>query len=316
MVSAAMIARQLPILAEGALAARIPAGERVYAIGDVHGRLDLFDALAARIAEDAAGRPPARVHVVLLGDIVDRGPDSAAIVARCLALAARSDRFVLLKGNHEATLAQALSGDIAAVSHWLRVGGDATLASWGVDRQLMLDGDMPRLLREARARVTPRVVEQLGGLPLTHRIGDYLFVHAGIRPEVALADQQETDLLWIRQGFLESEADLPFVVVHGHTVTSEADVRRNRIGIDTGAYRTGILTALGLEGGERWIVSADAPAQPCAQGRIADAEEGGDERDPLRHLVVDDLPAEQSVPAGLPVVPRAAALLRRLSSYF
>jgi serine/threonine protein phosphatase 1 len=237
-------------------APRIPAGTRVYAIGDVHGRLDLLEELVATIRADNSGRPAAEVWFILLGDIIDRGPDSAAIVSRCMAFTARTDRFVVLRGNHEAMMADAIGGNLLALSLWLRHGGGPALLSWGVPQAVVDAGASPELLRAARDHVPAEVVEWLAALPLTWGLGDYLFVHAGIRPGCALAEQKTEDLLWIRKEFLESDEDGGFVVVHGHSISDDGVVvRPNRIGIDTGAYRTNVLTALALEGVERWTLA-------------------------------------------------------------
>ncbi|WP_156678131.1 metallophosphoesterase family protein [Sphingomonas profundi] len=234
----------------------VPAGERIYAIGDIHGRIDLFQALLDQIRRDNEARDPATVRLILLGDIIDRGPASAELVARCRALSERSDRFVVLKGNHEAMMVDALGGNLHALALWLRNGGDAALASWGVDAALIAEGPPHKCIADARAHVPAATIAWLRALPTTLRIGDYLFVHAGIRPGVPLADQTEPDLLWIRREFLDSGADHGLVVVHGHSISARGpELRANRIGIDTGAYRTGSLTALMLEGSDRLLLS-------------------------------------------------------------
>ena len=236
-------------------APRVPAGKRVYAIGDVHGRLDLLEQLVAAIRADNEARGPARVRIVLLGDIIDRGPDSAGITDRCMAFTARTDSFVVLKGNHEAMMVDSLRGDFVALALWLRHGGVAALQSWGVPEELTAAGASPALFRAMRERVPANVLAWMADLPLMRRIGDYLFVHAGIRPGVAIEDQVAEDLLWIRGRFLDSEADEGVVVVHGHSISDGVAMRPNRIGIDTGAYRTGVLSALGLEEDRRWILA-------------------------------------------------------------
>ena len=236
---------------------RAPDGERVYAIGDVHGRLDLLEQLVGLIRRDNAGRSPARVTLVCVGDIIDRGPDSAEIVRRCMQFSGRTDRFAVLKGNHEAMLVDALAGDFLALSLWLRSGGDAALSSWGVADALVAKGPSRELVRAARAQISAKTLAWLAGRPLLRRVGDYVFVHAGIRPGVDIDLQTPEDLLWIREEFLESEADHDGqVVVHGHSVSDEGVVSRpNRIGIDTGAYRTNTLSAVMLEADERWALS-------------------------------------------------------------
>ena len=238
----------------------IPAGERVYAIGDVHGRLDLLERLVGLIRRDNAGRPSARVRLILIGDIIDRGPDSAQVVERCMDMAKRTQRFVVLKGNHEAMMVDALAGDFLALSLWLASGGDAALSSWGVPDRLLTDEAAAELLRAAGERVPAGVRMWLANLPLTCRVGDYLFVHAGIRPGVEISRQSHDDLLWIRREFLECIEDHVQIVVHGHSIKEGGvDIQPNRIGIDTGAYRTGVLSALALEADMRWTLATDGP---------------------------------------------------------
>lgn len=240
---------------------RIPEHQRIYAIGDIHGRLDLFEELVALIREDNAARGRADIRLILLGDIIDRGPCSAQLVARCRAFAGRTDRFVVLKGNHEAMMVHAIRGNLAALALWLRSGGDATLRSWGVADELLRDAAFPELLDAARRQVSADMLAWLDALPLTRRAGSYLFVHAGIRPGVTLARQTPEDLMWIRKDFLENADDRPFIVVHGHSISEDGVViQPNRIGIDTGGYRTGILTALALEGDRRWTLATRGDA--------------------------------------------------------
>lgn len=238
---------------------RIPEGERIYAIGDIHGRLDLFEQLVGMIRRDSAGRAPTRVRIILLGDLVDRGPESAELVRRCMRFTGQTDRFVVLKGNHEAMMLDSLAGNFAALSLWLSNGGDAALSSWGVADDLIEDGASTELLRTARALVPGETLKWMRKLPLTWQAGDYLFVHAGIRPGVDIAQQSEQDMLWIRDEFLESEMLYPCVVVHGHSISDRGVViRANRIGVDTGAYRTGVLSALAVEGDKRWTLATPA----------------------------------------------------------
>ena len=238
---------------------RLPPGERVYAIGDIHGRLDLFERLLGMIRRDNATRTPAHVQLVLLGDLIDRGPESAELVRRCMKFAEQTNQFVVLKGNHEAIMVESLSGDFAALSLWLEFGGDAALSSWGIDAALIEEGASTELLRTARSLVPKKTLAWLRKLPLTWQSGDYLFVHAGIRPGVELAQQMEEDLLWIRGEFLGSDTDHACLVVHGHSISEHGVVvRNNRIGIDTGAYRTGILSALAIEGDQHWTLATPA----------------------------------------------------------
>ncbi len=218
----------------------LPPGRRVYAIGDVHGCDDRLAALHGKVADDLAGRPCPAPLLLHLGDYVDRGPDSRAVVRRLMA----GDPLpgvptVNLMGNHEATMIDALGGQGAAMTDWMIQGGREALASWGGDP------DAPR--GEWASHVPAADMAFLRGLALTHRAGGYLFVHAGVRPGVALDAQERQDLLSIRQAFLYSEADLGVVVVHGHTPKPEPVVRHNRIGIDTGAVYGQRLTCAVLE---------------------------------------------------------------------
>lgn len=230
--------------------AAVPVGQRVYAIGDIHGRLDLFDELVGRIDID---RARARPVVVLLGDYVDRGLGSAELLER-LSSGGLPDwaDWVCLRGNHEQAMLDALEPEAdKALVRWREFGGRDTMRSYGVPSPLSFGDDMPGLRADLLTRIPPRHLDWLRSLPLSHRIGDYLFVHAGIRPKVALTDQDPFDLLWIREEFLTSRVNHGVMVVHGHSIELAADERSNRIGIDTGAYKTGVLTALALDGTAR-----------------------------------------------------------------
>jgi serine/threonine protein phosphatase 1 len=230
----------------------IPKGERVYAIGDVHGRLDLLTRLMGRIDADEARRPRLRTTIILLGDLVDRGPDSAGIIA-ALREWRKTRRIRILCGNHEEMFLRAFN-DPAVVGPFLLYGGHETLLSYGVEGESLRDADPADVQALMRRAVPMDDVAFLNGLENSIVIGDYLFVHAGIRPGVPLDGQRTGDLRWIREPFLSHPADHGFVVVHGHTIVDEPEVRDNRIGIDTGAYMSGRLTAVALEGTERWLV--------------------------------------------------------------
>lgn len=237
--------------------------ERVYAVGDLHGRFDLFRALMRTIERDHAARTPSATRIVLLGDIIDRGPDSARLVRGCMRLSQLNSRFVVLRGNHEEMMVHALRGDLWAFRAWLDFGGRETLLSWGASPALTDDMPGIRELRAAAQLVGRDVIDWLARLPLTLRHEDHLFVHAGIRPGVALERQVPRDLLWIGEEFLDSEEDHGVTVVHGHTIVENGpEVRGNRVGLDTGAYRSGRLTAMGLERGERWFLEAKGTAMP------------------------------------------------------
>jgi serine/threonine protein phosphatase 1 len=239
-------------------AAELPAGYRLYAIGDVHGRDDLLAGLLDQIAVDRENRGPAQTVLVFLGDLIDRGPASAEVIERLLAFRPPATRLVFLSGNHEEVLLRILDGDSALIADWLRFGGAECLRSYGVDATQLAKLPPAEAVEAVRSAIPPAHVAFLRALDDTFRAGDYLFVHAGIRPGIPLAEQAPSDLRWIREPFLGAAADHGFVVVHGHTIREGVDERGNRIGIDTGAYRHGVLTALGLEGSERWTLQAKA----------------------------------------------------------
>lgn len=227
---------------------KTPAGTRVYAVGDVHGRTDLLDRLHRMILDDAREAPESRKVVVYLGDYVDRGPDSAGVVDRLLADPLPGFESVHLKGNHEDFLLRFLD-DPSIGSLWQMNGGAATLASYGVNG---VERDSARSLSEAfRDRLPAAHRRFFEGLRLMHREGDYVFVHAGVRPGAPLDAQSEDDLLWIREPFLGSAEDRGFVVVHGHTPVEWPELLFNRINVDTGAVWTGRLTAIVLHGDQR-----------------------------------------------------------------
>lgn len=228
--------------------AELPPGLIVYAVGDIHGRSDLLSELEARIAADAASRPAERRLIVYLGDYVDRGPDSRGVVDRLLEGPPAGFDAVHLRGNHEDFLLRFLEDDSIGRA-WLMNGGDATLESYGVLPSSGVPDEAPIavLQREFRRLLPPRHLGFLRGLRLRHRAGSYVFVHAGIRPGIPLDAQIDDDLMWIRDDFLYSTADHGAVVVHGHSIRLEPERLRNRIGIDTGAYASGRLTALVLE---------------------------------------------------------------------
>lgn len=233
----------------------VPPGERVYAIGDIHGRLDLFEELIRAIEDDDAERPATgRTTVVLLGDLVDRGPDSAAVVAR--AREWQAQRAVrILAGNHEQMFLESFeSTDI--LRHFLKHGGRETVFSYGLSPDEFGELDLDAVRQRMDELVPARDRTFIAGFEPHVVIGDYLFVHAGIRPQVPLEEQQRRDLLWIREPFLGFADAHPYFVVHGHTINETIDQQHNRIGIDTGAFRSGILTAIVLEGDRRRFIQA------------------------------------------------------------
>ena len=235
---------------------RVATGERVYAIGDIHGCAELFAELLSLIQKDNASRPQARTRIIILGDVVDRGPDSKTLVNRLIKYTGGSKRFTVLKGNHEQTMLAALSGDLDAAEMWIKFGGDATLMSWGVASELIAEGPIRMIMFSARQHIPHDVRKWLSRLKLYVQSGNVLFVHAGLRSGVPLRKQDPLDLMWIRHESVADATCHPFLVVHGHTIREDGPhVQGNHIGIDTGAYRTGKLTALGFEGGSVWSLA-------------------------------------------------------------
>ncbi|MFN3512580.1 MAG: metallophosphoesterase family protein [Phenylobacterium sp.] len=234
-------------------------GRLVYAVGDIHGRLDLLNPLIETIVADAVSlRPQRKPLLVFLGDYVDRGPASAGVVERILKLSYKPAFEVrTLKGNHEEALLQFLE-DPEFGQTWATHGGLATLAAYGVQAPAgRLDADGWRRASEAFGAALPASHRAFyKSLELTVEAGDYLFVHAGVRPGVPLNAQAERDLLWIRGEFLDAAGPFDKVVVHGHTPMEEPQILDHRLGLDTGAYATGVLTAVRLYGEERKILQA------------------------------------------------------------
>jgi serine/threonine protein phosphatase 1 len=228
---------------------RAPEGTRLYAIGDIHGRLDLLDEVLARIDADMAAHPTSNATRIFLGDYIDRGPDSKRVLDRLISCCV-AQPTVCLMGNHEAYLREFLKNpDVLSV--WRRYGGLETLLSYGLAPTMKTEAQEYRRLASDLNRLLPSSHREfLSGLKEYFICGDFFFVHAGVRPGISLTEQSEDDLLWIREDFLQCEDDLGKVVVHGHTPVLEPDVRPNRINIDTGAYATGRLTCLVLESDE------------------------------------------------------------------
>lgn len=223
--------------------ASAPEGMRLYAIGDVHGMLEPLREVHGLIADDLAARPVNDWRIIHIGDYIDRGPDSAGVLC-FLADRSADPRVLAILGNHDEYLRRCLiSPDAFVWADWRRFG-TATLDSFGIDGTQ----DWRRLSDELARRVPQEIKTYLAELPLILRFGDFAFAHAGIRPGVALDAQAQEDLTWIREPFLSSTEDLGVVVVHGHTPTDVVEVRRNRIGIDTGAVFGGPLSCIVLEG--------------------------------------------------------------------
>lgn len=231
------------------------AGARAYAVGDIHGCLDLLEPLLARIEEDARSRATKRTWVVFLGDLIDRGPASAEVVDRLLNYRPDFATPVFIAGNHEEVMLRVLHGEADVLTDWMKFGGAECLESYGLDPAALKRMEPEAAVHQIRAKVPRSHIEFLESFGDTFRFGDYLFVHAGIRPGIDVDHQDQFDLRWIREPFLSDREEHGLVVVHGHTIVDEVEERPNRIGLDTGAYRNGVLTALGIEDSERWYLS-------------------------------------------------------------
>jgi serine/threonine protein phosphatase 1 len=229
-------------------------GRRAYVVGDIHGRLDLLEELLGKIHNDMERRDPRETLLVFVGDLVDRGPESAQVVERLRTYAHPNVRPIFLLGNHEEILLRIIDGDASLIPSWLKFGGAQCLQSYGLSaKEVTIAQDAHALALIGRA-IPPQHVEFLRSFIDSCRFGDYLFVHAGIRPGIDLQEQRQSDLRWIREPFLFDESDHGFIVVHGHTISPEVEEKSNRIGIDTGAFATGVLTALAIEGDDRWFI--------------------------------------------------------------
>lgn len=247
-----------------------PRGHRAYVVGDIHGRLDLVDRLLDKIHADLAQRRSAKTSLIFVGDLVDRGPQSSQVIERLRTYRRPGVKTVFLLGNHEEVLLRILAGDTSLIDKWQRFGGRECLESYGVDPAKLRALEPAEALCAIRRAIPSGHVEFLRSFHDTCRFGDYLLVHAGIRPGVELHQQRQNDLRWIRQPFLFDDTDHGFVVIHGHTISAEVEERANRIGIDTGAYRTGKLTALVIDGTERRLIDT-APAPDGAAPQWIDS---------------------------------------------
>lgn len=237
-------------------------GARAYAVGDIHGRLDLLDGLLGQIMDDIAAVPGGEVFVVFLGDLIDRGPDSCGVVQRLVDFRPPGVRVVFLGGNHEEVLLDVLAAKPGVLQDWLRFGGAECAASYGIDPVALKRMSDAKGAAALKDRIPRSHIDFMAAMGDTFRFGDYLFVHAGIRPGVAIEDQSRRDLRWIREPFLTDGGSHGVVVVHGHTVTAGVDERSNRIGIDTGAYSSGALTALAIEGRTKRYLTTVAQESP------------------------------------------------------
>jgi serine/threonine protein phosphatase 1 len=235
------------------LDARAPDGMRLYAIGDVHGRLDLLGAMHAEIRAELMRDRPDDWRIVHLGDYVDRGPDSAGVIAFLMERIAEDGRVVALAGNHDMALLDFLrEGDRTQM--FRRFGGNDTARSYGthVDFATASSAEAGRMA--LAAAIPPSHLDFLRGLPRLAEFGDFFFCHAGIRPDVPLDRQDPQDLIWIRDAFLNFPGLHPKVVVHGHTPQDQAEIMPNRVNLDTLAYASGRLTALAVDGSKKRLM--------------------------------------------------------------
>lgn len=232
----------------------LPSGERVYAIGDIHGRIDLFEDLIRAIEADDAQRSTAHTTMILLGDLIDRGPDSAAVVARARDWG-RQRHVQFIQGNHEEMLLASRT-KAETLRGFLKFGGLETILSYGVDPEQAMAADLDELQALMNAAIPQDDIDFIESFKKLIRHGDYAFVHAGIRPDTPIEHQLGQDCRWIREPFLSHRGSFGAYVVHGHTITEEPEECTNRVGIDTGAFMHGTLTAIGLQGTDRWFIQA------------------------------------------------------------
>lgn len=249
----AVVATESPRVSLGAAA--MPPGIRAYVIGDIHGRDDLLEDLLARIAAHRAEHDHVESQVIFLGDYIDRGPMSAEVVDRVLDLSRDGGRVITLKGNHEQAM-MAFLQDPMKGKRWLHYGGDATLRSYGVEVDLanLNEHAIDRISRSFRKKLPEAHLQFFGTLVNSYTLGDYHFVHAGVDPASPLDEQREHDMLWIRDSFLNHTGLYEKVIVHGHSINPEPEFLDNRIGIDTGAFYSNVLTCLVLEGDRKEIL--------------------------------------------------------------
>lgn len=233
-----------------------PAGSRIYAVGDIHGSLVPLRLMRDAIREHAAAHPIERKCLIYLGDYVDRGFDSRAVLDLLINDPLPGFEEVFLKGNHEEGMLRFLADGSNAL-FWVAYGGIATMFSYGVKPPdpVTDEGEVQRARHDLAGKLPPEHLDFLTHLQRYRIEGDYLFVHAGIRPGVPIEDQREEDLLWIRDDFLHSHQEFGKLVVHGHSISRQPDIQFNRIGIDTGAFASGTLSCLVLEGTKQDLIS-------------------------------------------------------------
>lgn len=242
-------------------------GDRIYAVGDIHGRFDLWQDLLGQIRDHSSSLDNRKSRqIIILGDMIDRGEQSREVL-EALYTAQRNRKVTVLLGNHEEAMLRAIDGEPGAMRSWLKFGGDATLRSFDIDPPGRNDEFDPiELARTFTNKIPEKWIDWLRSRPISARSNDYFFCHAGIKPGVVLKKQSRSDMLWIRNSFLNSDAAHGVVIVHGHSITPDIELRHNRIGVDTGAYRTGMLTAVYLEEKKCGVMSTGAPPKMDAFG--------------------------------------------------
>jgi len=232
-----------------------PKNCRLYVVGDIHGRYDLLSKIIDLIESNAKKHKNKEKKVIFLGDYVDRGLDSKKVVERLTQGFDHNIKPIFLRGNHEEKMIDLLDGDISIAPSFFRFGGVATCASYGIKiSPKMNDKDYVKAAKEFIKKVPDHHKTFLDDTIFSISFGDYYFVHAGARPEVSLNEQKPIDQLWIRKDFMSSSYKFEKMIIHGHTISDKPDVKPNRIGIDTGAYATGQLTCLVLDGTKRMII--------------------------------------------------------------
>jgi serine/threonine protein phosphatase 1 len=249
------LSAKLPFAKSGA-APRGASGKRCYVIGDVHGRNDLLQQLVDLIDQHNATRPKRDTSIVLLGDLIDRGADSCGVLEFVRAFHSRYARLFVIAGNHEELLLRSLDGDAPALRAWMQNGGDATCRSYGIDPEDLEVMQPDKAAERLRSAIPRSHVALMKSASDSIGFGDFLLAHAGVRPGTPISSQTAQDLRWIRGPFLNSSQDFGCVVIHGHSSSLQIERKRNRIGIDTGAYRTGVLTAAWIEEEELGFLQA------------------------------------------------------------
>lgn len=235
-----------------------PANLRIYAIGDTHGHLNLMEKLYAKITWDLATHPVGDHRIIFLGDYIDRGPDSAGCVEYLINLMAVSDKLICLKGNHEDKLQNFLADPIKLADSFFTYGGLDCAASYGVDMAgfARSEKEVLQVCTELKQKIPARHTKFYTELLTTVSFGDYMFTHAGVRPGIALDQQSEHDLIWIRAEFIPYQGLYEKVIVHGHTPAYPMELLPNRVNVDTHAYETGVLSCLVLDGTEYRVIEA------------------------------------------------------------